>query len=790
MPYIVVEDFRSGLDARRSIVAAPPGSLHQIINAHITRGGDVEKRKAFVGVYNLPANTFGCQSVGDGLVAFGSIAAPTMPAGVTYQRLQHPDGLGMTKLVMSKVSDGKVFAIAQFQDGKNLPFYDGALVDEWVNGVATAAMSSNTGLAAHFAAVINASEGFTAIATGSELVVTANDTATYEVTTLTTNVDGGNNNQTITVDPEQVAVASVAEILGVGTFRITGGSLLAGTNRVASVQVNGVAITSGPVNWETSNEVTAQLVAANINDAVTSPNFSASAAGDTVTIKAPVGSGATYNGSTVIVEVEGNVTTCTGGIIITGGTSSPGINKLELAKVNGVTVMGASAIDWTTDNSATATLLADSINAHTSSPDYNAFASGPQVIINAVSATNLVPNGLPVALTVSGDVTAIAVAIDTTVSAITGGQAAVTGQPQKTKFTFGGNFEPGDKFYIKLGDTIFGADRVAGFNPVAALPLKDKMYVPAGVTLFFSGVATPRKFNSDAIGAGLINMSSNAGGSTSIVGLGIYRNNVASFSRQSTQIWFVDPDPALNRQLQVLDNIGTVAPKSIVSFGDSDVFFLSDNGVRSLRVRDTTENVSAYDVGTPVDDYISTIKESLTEQQIADAVGAIEPTDGRYWLAIGPYVLVFSYFYSSKISAWSVYEPGFEISDMTVLNGRLYVRAGDIIYAYGGVDGTEYDDTVADVILPFLDGNKPATFKTFTGIDAVVEGDWDVFAGTDPEAPEARELLAAISNVTFARRRIPFVGYSTHVSMRFLSTGSGPAKIAKVVFHFDSAEDD
>src|SRR3546814_10554479 len=68
--------------------------------------------------------------------------------------------------------------------------------------------------------------------------------------------------------------------------------------------------------------------------------------------------------------------------------------------------------------------------------------------------------------------------------------------------------------------------------------------------------------------------------------------NLAIFARRAIQIEYVDPDPALNQQLQVLNNIGTVAPHSVVSFGDSDVFFLSESGVRSLRARDSSNSAS------------------------------------------------------------------------------------------------------------------------------------------------------------------------------------------------------
>ena len=59
MPYILVEDFRNGLDARRMNVTSTPGSLVTLTNAHITRGGEIEKRNAFVELATLPSNTTG-----------------------------------------------------------------------------------------------------------------------------------------------------------------------------------------------------------------------------------------------------------------------------------------------------------------------------------------------------------------------------------------------------------------------------------------------------------------------------------------------------------------------------------------------------------------------------------------------------------------------------------------------------------------------------------------------------------------------------------------------------------
>ena len=101
MPYILVEDFRGGLDARRINVTAAPGSLVTLTNAHITRGGEIEKRPAFVELATLPSNTIGLAASGGQIYVFGSAAASSItfaagtPSTMNNMRLQHPSGEGL-----------------------------------------------------------------------------------------------------------------------------------------------------------------------------------------------------------------------------------------------------------------------------------------------------------------------------------------------------------------------------------------------------------------------------------------------------------------------------------------------------------------------------------------------------------------------------------------------------------------------------------------------------------------------------------------------------------------------
>lgn len=91
-------------------------------------------------------------------------------------------------------------------------------------------------------------------------------------------------------------------------------------------------------------------------------------------------------------------------LTVTGGTSSPGVNKLSSVTINGVEVLGA-AVDWVTSNTATAIAIAAQINSYNSAPEYTATAYNGEVLIQAASGTGTTPNGYVLAVNVGGNVT-------------------------------------------------------------------------------------------------------------------------------------------------------------------------------------------------------------------------------------------------------------------------------------------------------------------------------------------------------------------------------------------------
>lgn len=684
MPYLVVENFNGGLDTRKSVLTAPPGTLQVATNCHINRGGEIEKRKAFVLKSVLPANSFGFHAVRGNLYTFGSVASgslsPALPAGVNYQRLQHPTGAAaMTDLIWAENFDGKIYAIAEYGDGNIYHFYDGTRVTTW-DSIA-ASVASNANVAARLAERIDLQAAYTAAAVSNVVTITAAVAGTAFTYAQSTLNGGSNSDETIALAETVKNVKAVTEVLATASFRVVGGSS-GGGNQVTSITIGGVEVLGSAVAWGTSDAVTASAVATQINTYTSSPNYTAAAVGNLVTISAPAGTGATLNGLTVTITPGGTV---------------------------------------------------------------------------AVS---------PSSTTTAGGVT------------------AVSAVAQVVTATIDGTFEAADTFTITLDGNDYTVSGAASGTGLTAKTLRNKIYSTTSSLVYFCANGTPTTWGSGT-GSGFINMSNQDGGSEELTATGVYQSNLAVFSKRAIQIWYIDVDPLANRQLQVLPNIGTASPKSVVSIGDSDVLFLAQTGVRSMRARDSSNSASVYDIGTPVDDLIANDISDLSEDQVANALGIIEPRDGRYWLVLGSKIYVFSFFATSKVSAWSIYEDDFTPVAMATIDKRLYIRGDDDnYYIYGGDDGTTYDDCEVEVVLPYLSAQAPATMKEVQGVDVACEGEWSVYVGTDPTVPEERDLSHIITNSTFGLGRLQDTGQTTHIGLRFVSAAPGYARISSVMVHY------
>lgn len=793
--YVVVEDFRGGLDRRRSVIAGQPGTAWVLENAHLTRGGEIERAKAFVSTYALPAGeTFGLHGMNGALYTFGSNAAPAVPVGVTYQRLQHPDGLSMTAVLASEIFAGKLYVVAKYSNDEVLHFYDGELIEQLIDGRVRASMTNNDGIAAHLAALIDADPDFTGSSVGNIVTVVGPEGEAFTIDAITED-GGGTDDQTAVVATPTIAVPGTSEVLATCSFRVLGGSVSAGTNKITSVKVNNVELLGAAVDFTTSNGVTAAEIAKKINQDETTPNYTAAANGDTVTISAVEGSGSNPNGYVLDVTVAGNVIIAFGSFRITGGTASAGVNKVSAIKVNGIDILGA-AVDWTTDYSTTAAAVATQVRSNSGTSGYTSYSSGQKVFIAPLQATSNIPQNLSVEVTVGGNVTVGDVEnVTTSCSDMDGGVTSVAGQAQVSTITIGGTFQAGDLFTIYLNNKSFGYAGKPTLRGLTAKTFKGKLYTTVSSYLFFSALDDPTIWDADdndIPGAGFINLNNNASGSENLVGCTPYQGQLSVFAENAIQIWAMDADDTNNRLSQSLENTGTRAGKSILSYGNNDVFYLSETGVRSLRSRDASNAAFVNDVGTAIDDLVQETMAALTDTQIRAAASVMEPLSGRYMLALGDTIFVFSYFPGSKVSAWSTYKPGFTVNEWATVGTRLYCRSGDAVYLYGGANNDTYpaqDETPVTVILPFLTAGKPGHMKGLRGLDVALEGEWVASVLTDPRDLDIATKTITIAETTFKSGTVPLAGRGTHFGLKFTCSAADYAKLTSLLVHFSLDED-
>ena len=433
--------------------------------------------------------------------------------------------------------------------------------------------------------------------------------------------------------------------------------------------------------------------------------------------------------------------------------------------------------------------VVEQINANTDyglTHHYTAERSGSKVTISALASTGTSENGKEVFAYTRGDVMVYGR------FNMAGGSDGNPALPKITDFTFGGSFAEGREAWILVTDPSrpnqpykFGATRVTGKKPSFCFTYKGKMYVGIGSAIYFSALNDAGKWDLYDIGSGFIDMANNFGGREDVTGAGVYQNTVAIFTERNCQLWFLDPDPNLNSQHQVLDNTGCIAPDSVISVGSIDLFYLSYNGVRSLKARDNTDAAYANDIGSPVDDIIVKHLDTLSADTRYSSKAIIEPQDGRYWITVGGRLFVLSAFQGGGISAWTEYVTGFSVTDMIVLKNRVYIRSGDTVYLYGGLSGVEYDDSHVDVELPYLDANKPGTFKSVNGVDITCEGEWLVSMGFDYTNPTAKDEIATFTQPSFALGKITATGIGTHIGVKFTSDYDGYCRIANLLVHYD-----
>ena len=694
MAYVQIEDIRKGMDrSRASRVVSDQGSAWTIKNAHLTRGGDIERRKSFVkqGV-DFPDTTKGLFAINETLytVGYDASEAGNVPAGVTHILTQHPTpATALTKVLDAEAFDGQLYSISEFSDGNIYHFYNTSRVTDW--DTLSASIGSNNAIASALEAAIDNSAVVNASVSTNVVTITA-DTAGTGFTIATNAVNNGSVN-----DQFLIAVETQANVEGV-------------TEVVASADIE-----------------------------------------------------------------------------ITGGTSSPGVNKITSITIDGVEVLN-TAVDWTTSNSNTASLLKTQMDSYTSSPEYDTSVSGPTLTISAKAGTGSGPNGFIVVVTTAGDVT------ETSDATMTGGVDAVTAVAQIVEVTVGGTFEEDDQFTVTINGTEnYTVTGAASGTGTTVQTFKKKIYSVASSNLYFSALNAPTQWIA-GVDPGFINMASETAGEETLTATAEYQGLMAIFSKNQIRVWSISEDSAANVYLQTIQNTGTVAPESVVAYGNNDVFYLANTGIRSIKARDSSNAAYVSDVGTNIDTHVRTYLDTLTEAQIAAATAVIEPLDGRYWLAVGTRIYVFSYFPSKKISAWSYYDLDITITHFARVGDRIYCRATDSegddgLYLYGGTDNDTYPaDNVdnVEIELPYISAKDPAAKKDLVGFDVMGTNNWKVELLPDPNDDTVKKNQGIASKITYGKPRYGAVGYDSLFGINLTCSTSGSATLSALALHYNN----
>ena len=286
--------------------------------------------------------------------------------------------------------------------------------------------------------------------------------------------------------------------------------------------------------------------------------------------------------------------------------------------------------------------------------------------------------------------------LTTTANEVGGGIDATDGRGNEYLFGVTGTFQQNDEITLIVTDnsngyqTQIGAGYASNVAPTFCYTFNQKIHALDGSSDYFSALGLPTTWNDPtAAGNGFVTMSNWFASPASMQAIAPYQGRLLFACRDYVMIWTVDADPASNILNQTLPNIGTYAPMSVQAVGDMDVYMLYDSGVRSVRVRDASNNAIIADIGTPVDLLIQSAVAGLTDAQKSAACGVVDPAANRYWLYIpGPtgnptagLIYVFSYFTSSGVAAWSTYQPTYQ---QTITPFRTtYPSSGTPIISYG-----------------------------------------------------------------------------------------------------------
>jgi hypothetical protein len=112
LTYQLIDNFAAGLDTRKSPLTSPAGTLTRLINAVVTPGGEISKRRAFVNIATV-SGSFGLAATAANLYVFGKNVIPALPSwsvpGVGLKGMKVPNPDATLQQMDYDIYDGRVY---------------------------------------------------------------------------------------------------------------------------------------------------------------------------------------------------------------------------------------------------------------------------------------------------------------------------------------------------------------------------------------------------------------------------------------------------------------------------------------------------------------------------------------------------------------------------------------------------------------------------------------------------------------------------------------------------------
>lgn len=306
----------------------------------------------------------------------------------------------------------------------------------------------------------------------------------------------------------------------------------------------------------------------------------------------------------------------------------------------------------------------------------------------------------------------------------------------------------------------------------------------SGDTVRFSVTGDPLDWTT-AEDAGFLPTGLNSTGDRVVLALGVFETNLAVLMRDSTQIWFSDPDPSAMHLESTINNVGSSFSQSLATVSN-DMFFLSDYGFRSIRTQTYIDKREDVDVGSPIDDIVRPIIRA-TEFPL---ISTYYYGTGQYLCFCDDLVFVYTASKSSKISAWTLYFMPFSVSDITEYGVFLYMRSGDAVFVF---DETVFTDNgqifTVFAQMPYMDFKSSGINKYIEAVDVAGVGELDLIISPDVTMPDFNTTAPQIVLPNTAPGgRIPIPANGTEFSMAFLNQTDKDFRLDRLTVYFNQDE--